>query len=229
MPFDNHPRFQEGGAADQGAPKPPPGFAIVPATPPAAALGPAPPPGFQVLGTQENPLIPKTQADVDSAPPGAYIQTPQGLRIKPHPAAAPPEAIDEKSGEPLDFSDLVEPPKGPSIPGVVARGAVHGALPAVGGMAGFGAGAELGAAIGAPLGPLGAGAGALIGGVGGAYLGSEAVGKAQEALIDRLPESVKEVIGQDEVRRAADIKAHPYAAEVGELFVCLMFVDMIAM
>lgn len=43
----------------------------------APAALPPPPPGFKILGTEDNPIIPKTQADIDSAPPGTWIKNPR--------------------------------------------------------------------------------------------------------------------------------------------------------
>jgi hypothetical protein len=65
-----------GAAATPGESKP-----STPAKPaPAAAAKPGE--GAQTW-TKEHPLVPKTQADIDGAPSGSVIQTPDGLRVKP--------------------------------------------------------------------------------------------------------------------------------------------------
>lgn len=167
------------------------------------------------LWTQQNPLLPKTQADIDNAPPGAWIKHPKTgeLFVKPQPA---PD-VDQQTGQELDFSTLQPGPKPPTATRAFIHGAERGALPAAGGLVGMGAGAELGAGIGAVGGPIGAGVGALVGGLGGAYLGSEALSRLQEEALQHLPESAKSWIGQSKEEQAADVAAHPWAYEAGSL------------
>lgn len=45
--------------------------------------------GKYPLGSQQNPIIPQTNEDIQKAPPGSYIQGPTGLLRKPVPAARP--------------------------------------------------------------------------------------------------------------------------------------------
>lgn len=107
-----------------------------------------------------------------------------------------------------------------SFMGAAGRGAERGAIPAAAGMAGFGAGAEAGAALGAfggPAAPITVPVGGLIGGLIGAYVAATSAGKAQEAGLNALPDAAKAWLGQSDEQRAADIKEHPYAAEIGEM------------
>jgi hypothetical protein len=53
------------------------------ATPPTGGQAAAP------AWTQEHPLVPRTQADIDNAPPGSVIQTPHGMMVKPQPQVTP--------------------------------------------------------------------------------------------------------------------------------------------
>jgi hypothetical protein len=55
------------------------------AEPPPGQQLPTPPPGFRLQGTEDNPLVPKTQADINNAPPGSWIKDPKtgALFIRP--------------------------------------------------------------------------------------------------------------------------------------------------
>jgi hypothetical protein len=52
--------------------------------PTASAAAPATSQGAPAW-THDHPLVPRTQADIDNAPPGSVIQTPNGLMVKPQP------------------------------------------------------------------------------------------------------------------------------------------------
>lgn len=104
--------------------------------------------------------------------------------------------------------------------GAGLRGAVRGAAPALGGYAGAVGGAELGGGLGllgGPLSEITVPAGALVGGIGGALVGGTGVAKAQDWLLKKLPQGVRQAIGQDEATQQADVSQHPYAAMAGEL------------
>ena len=77
----------------------------------------------------------------------------------------------------------------------------------MGGYVGAGAGAELGAMAGAPLGPIGAGVGAVAGGLIGAFGGGVAADKAAQVGLD--------AIGADDSQQlAANQEAHPTEAAI---------------
>jgi hypothetical protein len=88
----------------------------------------------------------------------------------------------------------------PSATGAFLRGAERSALPAVAGMAGMGVGE-----IAGPVGGLALGFGAAS--------GAEAV---QEKFLEAHP-NVAKFLGQDPESRKADIEAHPWAANIGEI------------
>jgi conjugative element/phage-associated large polyvalent protein len=121
------------------------------------------------------------------------------------------------------FPTAEEPP---SVAGVAARAAPMGVAPAAGGFAGMVAGARAGAAGGAIAGALipglgetgiGEAGGALIGGLGGAFIGSGIAEKAQQAILDLIPDSVREAIGQSKSQQEADKLAHPYVSMIARL------------
>ena len=109
----------------------------------------------------------------------------------------------------------VEEPESSTL-GAGVRGAVRGILPSAASVAGFGAGATAGSAV---LPGIGTVAGGILGGLAAGYL----AGEAQEAVLSRLPESVRAALGQSEAQRRAD-EAHKYAAMIGELLPSAAFV-----
>jgi hypothetical protein len=75
-------------------------------------------------------------------------------------------------------------------------------------------GAELGATAGTAVGgPIGGAIGGLVGGVGGFIGGAKAV----EYAFDKLPDSMKEVIGYDPQTRQKEIEANPESSFAGQL------------
>lgn len=102
-----------------------------------------------------------------------------------------------------------------SATGAFVRGAERGLLPALGGFAAAGAGAELGAMAGAPLGPVGAAVGGLAGGLTGAIGGGTAIAAAQNYALSKFPDSWKEAIGQDERQQQLDEAQHSTASFLG--------------
>lgn len=126
-----------------------------------------------------------------------------------------------KPGE-LTDADLLssQPPtqsQTSSTMGALARGAERGALPTAGGFAGAIAGGEAGAGLGSIAGPWGTAIGGIGGGIAGALGGGYLIDKAQQSLINHLPDSVQKFIGQDQAQQQADVQAHPYASMIGEL------------
>ena len=99
---------------------------------------------------------------------------------------------------------------------LVKRNAAQGAAPAAGGWAGFGAGAQVGNRVTAPLrrvprvgAALNAG-GTIVGGLVGAMGGSQIVKRGQDALIDALPTEVTQPLGIDAATREKDMRERPY-------------------
>lgn len=113
-------------------------------------------------------------------------------------------------------------PETPSGAASFAHAAERGVAPAVGGWAGMVAGAKLGAIAGLFVPGLGEtgiseAGGAVIGGLAGALGGGWLAGKTQEEVLNRIPEDVKEKIGQSKSQREAEELAHPYLSMAGEL------------
>ena len=134
--------------------------------------------------------------------------------------------------EGFTLSDISLPPGQPepetSTFGAIGHAFEREAVPAAGGMVGFGAGASVGAPIGGLIGlaggpfapvtvPAGEAVGGLIGGLGGALGGSELARQAQSWVASQFPDSVKQFFGQDTAQQQADIRHHPYASFVGAL------------
>lgn len=96
-------------------------------------------------------------------------------------------------------------PEGEGMFGTFSREFAHGAPPAVAGaVAGMGAGGLTGALVPVPGATL---AGGLIGGIAGGYYGSKAT------------EAGAKLIGiDDDLQRAANVKAHPWSAAAGQAF-----------
>ena len=91
------------------------------------------------------------------------------------------------------------PPPSSSGPGAFIRSAVRGVIPSAGGMAGFGAGAELAGTAGLALPVIGeTPIPALIGGLAGAFYGADKVRGAQQWAIDRLPAYIRDALGQSQ-------------------------------
>lgn len=112
--------------------------------------------------------------------------------------------------------------------GALVHGTERGALPAAGGFAGMVGGAKLGTIAGAlipGLGETGIGetAGAIVGGLAGGFGGSAAIQKVQDAILNLIPDHIREAIGQSKTQEQADELAHPYASMIGELAPNLAF------
>ncbi len=111
-------------------------------------------------------------------------------------------------------------PEPTSATGAFVHAAERGALPAAGGLIAAGAGAEIGAGIGAlggPAAPVTVPAGAIIGGLAGFMGGATAVEKVQSWGLQQLPDSWKEAIGLDERQGQMEAEAHPTASFLGGL------------
>lgn len=132
----------------------------------------------------------------------------QAAAATPAPEANPFDAVDPDKVGDLGASKS-------SATGAFARSAAENVVPAAGGLAAAGAGAELGAAGGALVGgPAGALVGSVVGGGAAAYLGASAVQKAQEWALSKLPDDWKESINS---QQAADQAEHPTASFLGGL------------
>lgn len=113
-------------------------------------------------------------------------------------------------------------PDEPSAATTALHAGERGVLPAAGGWAGMAAGAKLGAIVGAAipvLGETGVGeaGGAIVGGLIGGFAGSAIADKAQQAVLDVMPDDVLEKIGQSTSQQQAEELAHPYVAMAAEL------------
>ncbi len=128
------------------------------------------------------------------------------------------------------FGDAPTPPVESSTGGAFGRAAVRGALPAAGGMAGFGAGmvaaqpvlAPLAAMTG-PAAPAVEGIGSFLAGLAGAYGGGALVRSGQDKIVRMLPEGVQRFLGQDAPQVQADTTQHPYATMAGDIAPNLLF------
>lgn len=139
--------------------------------------------------------------------------------------ASAPEAAEENEDEapkrPNPYLDLLDPakpvqPEG-SATGAFARSAALGAIPAAGTVAGAAAGAEIGGAVGllgGPLAPVTAPVGAFVGGLAGGFAGAEALSKAQEWGLSKLPAAWVDPLQQ---QLKEDQEAHPTASFIGGL------------
>lgn len=105
-----------------------------------------------------------------------------------------------------------------STAGTLVRGAERGTLPAAGGFASMVGGAKLGMVAGAAIPGLGeTGIGEVVGGLVGGFAGNAVVQKAQDAILNLIPDHIREAIGQSKTQEQADELAHPYASMIGEL------------
>ena len=101
--------------------------------------------------------------------------------------------------------------------GAFATHAAMGVVPAAAGLAGAGAGAELGSALGllgGPAAPFTVPAGAILGGLAGAFAGGWGASKAQDYAIEQLPDDYKDPLKET---LAAQEKQHPNASFTGGL------------
>ena len=96
--------------------------------------------------------------------------------------------------------------------GSMARAAGRSLGPLAGGIAG----AEAGAALLAPMAPFTLGAAPVVGGIVGGLTGGYLGHKAQQSVIDALPDEAVAAMGQNEAQQRADAKAHPYAVFAAE-------------
>lgn len=117
-----------------------------------------------------------------------------------------------------------------STAGSFGRAAVRGALPAAGGMAGFGAGAAAAqpvlaplAAMTGPAAPFVEGIGSFLAGMAGAYGGGALVRSGQDKIVGMLPDGVQRFLGQDKPQVQADAEQHPYATMAGDIAPNLLF------
>ncbi len=134
----------------------------------------------------------------------------------PKEAPEPEQEQEEPEAGPNPFAKFGAVGPGPtSAAGAFARGIERSVVPAIGSWPAVVAGAEVGGAAGAPLGPLGAGAGAIGGGLIGGLLASTALTKAQDYAVSKLPETWQEALGQDDRQRRLDEQEHPVASFIG--------------
>lgn len=139
------------------------------------------------------------------------------LTKPPAPAANTNDPLREFVGK-----DLTKPPPAAAEPassstGALVRGAIRSIAPTLGGLATFGPGAEIGAAVGAfggPAAPITVPLGGLIGGTITSLGGSYAVSAAQNWALSRLPDSWKESLDS---QQKLDEEKHPVASFLGGL------------
>ena len=142
----------------------------------------------------------------------------------------------------LDYLATPPPPPAPTPedPGITATAGhelERQALPAVGGFAGFEAAAPIGAKLGALAGAaipglgetgipeaVGGTIGGFAAGTLGAFGGGEVVQKAQQFVMDLIPDNIKEAIGQSDSQQQAERLAHPYIQTAVDLASNLAFV-----
>jgi hypothetical protein len=130
-------------------------------------------------------------------------------------APAPPQQAPVEEGNPFDKISPRPVAEEPSATGAFVRGAARGVLPALGSLPAIGAGAEFGAAAGAPLGPLGAAAGGLVGGLAGAIGGASAIEAAQNYALKMLPYSWTDALGMSDRQEKLDAEHAPVASFLG--------------
>ena len=100
---------------------------------------------------------------------------------------------------------------------VFAKRAALSALPGVGGLAGAESGAVLGAGLGTMIAPgLGTGVGGILGALAGGVGGSMLTSKAQEKLLEAMPET-RAALGVDPETLAREEEDHRIAAMAGSL------------
>jgi len=140
-----------------------------------------------------------------------------------------PSASPDQPVGPDPFADLNLQPVAPvqtSGIGAFISHAIHGALPAAGGLAAAGAGAEAGALFGAGLGalagpaapvvaPVGAAVGGLVGGLGGFFAGSSAVEGAQDFVLHQMPDNWQDALGQSDRIQRLQESQHPLSSFIG--------------
>ncbi|MDE2439841.1 MAG: hypothetical protein KGP14_02360, partial [Betaproteobacteria bacterium] len=142
-------------------------------------------------------------------PPVPTVQTASGTEPGPNPS------------DPFaKFGDFVEPPT--TITGTIAHAVERGVAPVIAGMPAAGAGARIGAVAGAAipgLGETGLGetGGALVGGIAGFWVGADAVGRAQQYMVSKLPLWAQQAVGQDVQQQAAEGQQHPIAQFIGDM------------
>lgn len=176
-----------------------------------------PAPSFDVAGAHA--------AGASDGQIAAFLAPLQGFDLAGARAAGAP---DDQIANFLAARPVAPPRPETSASGAFVRAAGEQALPATGGMAAAGMGAATGAALGAAIPIAGEtgipeAIGALGGGLFGFYAGAKAVESVQQAIIDKLPTSVQQAIGQAPEQRQADVTQHPYAAMAGGLAPNLLF------
>ena len=164
-------------------------------------------------------------ADPNAAPsidPFAQLDSSAPLEALPSDARAKPTLVPAKPADPfaeLDSSQPLTPPESTSATGAFARGAATGALPALGSLPTMAAGAELGAAAGAPLAPFTAGLSVpvlgFLGGAAGAIGGAALVAKAQDYALKAVPDSWRDKLGLSDRQQQLDESEHPVASFLG--------------
>lgn len=160
----------------------------------------------------DDPFAPIFGAKNDNKPPAEAPPT-SAPASSPLAAAAPTDSEDADN----PFAKIMPkaaPPK-TSATGAFLHGAERGVVPALGSLPAIGAGAETGAWLFAPLGPIASAVGAVGGGILGGFGAAYVLDNAQNWLISKLPDSVKDALGQDEATQRAEATQHPYAAFMG--------------
>lgn len=136
----------------------------------------------------------------------------------PKPAAPSPRPGYGASASGIEASA----PEVTSTSGALGRALPRGVVPAVGGLAGFTAGATAAGALASPLEAVPGYGTAVHAAIiaGGGLLGALGIGYgahvAQEKVLDTLPTTITAPIGQDAATRAKDRAEHPYATMIGE-------------
>lgn len=137
----------------------------------------------------------------------------------PSPAALPQEPADpfanfDTQAKKVSYQTEAD---STSAIGSFLRSTARSVLPAVGSFPAMGAGAELGAALGSPGGPVGmavgGAAGALIAGIGSSML----ISHGQDYALSKMPDAWVEGIGQDDAQKKLDEQQHSKASFLGGL------------
>lgn len=149
---------------------------------------------------------------------GTLAAAPPPPRVPRHDAFS---AFDPFPDEEVSGFDTRREQAQTSTAGAFLRGAERSLIPSIGALPAIGAGATLGAEVGAPFAPFTFGlsvpGGALIGGAAGGLGAGYVLGKAQDWALSKLPESWVEKIGLSERQQKLDEEHHGVASFLGGL------------